>query len=293
MSYILSCESTVDLPYSYVSERNMPVLFYNYSVAGKEYEDNMSRNPNALEEFYALLDAGNLPSTSQINEFKYYDFFDSLAQKGDILHIAFGSGMTPSVANAMEAAAKIKSKYPDRKIIVVDSLCSCMGYGLLVDTAADLRDSGMSMEELEKWLIENRNKVHHQFFSTDMKFFRRSGRVSGAAALVGSILNICPIMHLNCEGRIIAYSKVRGKKNAIATTVKEVIANADNGIDYDGKMFISHSNCLDMALEVKEEIEKAMPNVKNIRMGDIGTIIASHCGPGTVAVYFFGKERGK
>lgn len=293
MSYILSCESTVDLPYSYISGRDISVLFYSYSVGDKEYVDNMFRDPNALTEFYAMLDEGKLPSTSQINEFKYYDYFEELTAKGDVLHIAFGSGMTPSVVNAVEAASKIKSKYPDRKIAVIDSLCSCTGYGMLVDTAADLRDSGKSFEEVEKWVLENRNTVQHQFFSTDMKFFHRSGRVSGAAALVGSILNICPIMHLNNAGKIIAYSKVRGKKSAITTTVKEMLASSVNGNSYSGKCYISHSNCPEMAEELKEEIMDAFPNLTDIKVGQIGTIIASHCGPGTVAVFFYGKERGE
>lgn len=291
MSFILSCESTVDLPYSYISGRDISVLFYSYSVDGKEYVDDMFRNPNALTEFYAMLDEGKLPSTSQINEFKYYDYFEELTAKGDVLHIAFGSGMTPSVVNAVEAASKIKSKYPDRKIVVIDSLCSCTGYGMLVDSAADLRDSGKSFEEVEKWVLENRNTVQHQFFSTDMKFFRRSGRVNGAAALVGSILNICPIMRLNSAGKIIAYSKVRGKKTAISTTVKEMLAASVNGSSYSGKCYISHSNCPDMAEELKEEIMDAFPQLTDIKIGQIGTIIVSHCGPGTVAVFFYGKER--
>lgn len=291
MSFILSCESTVDLPYSYISGRDISVLFYSYSLGDREYVDDMFRNPNALTEFYAMLDEGKLPSTSQINEFKYYDYFEELTAKGDVLHIAFGSGMTPSVVNAIEAASKIKSKYPDRKIVVIDSLCSCTGYGMLVDSAADLRDSGKSFEEVEKWVLENRNTVQHQFFSTDMKFFRRSGRVSGAAAIVGSILNICPIMHLNSAGKIIAYLKVRGKKAAISTTVKEMLAASANGSSYSGKCYISHSNCPDMAEELKEEIMDAFPNLADIKIGQIGTIIASHCGPGTVAVFFYGKER--
>ncbi len=291
MSFILSCESTVDLPYSYISGRDISVLFYSYSLGDREYVDDMFRNPNALTEFYAMLDEGKLPSTSQINEFKYYDYFEELTAKGDVLHIAFGSGMTPSVVNAIEAASKIKSKYPDRKIVVIDSLCSCTGYGMLVDSAADLRDSGKSFEEVEKWVLENRNTVQHQLFSTDMKFFRRSGRVSGAAAIVGSILNICPIMHLNSAGKIIAYLKVRGKKVAISTTVKEMLAASANGSSYSGKCYISHSNCPDMAEELKEEIMDAFPNLADIKIGQIVTIIASHCGPGTVAVFFYGKER--
>ena len=229
--FILSCESTVDLPYQYVCDRKIPVLFYTYTVNGVEYEDDMGKNPDSLKIFYELLDQGYLPSTSQINVFKYERFFEELVEEyeGEILHIAFGSGMTPSVNNAYEAAEKVMKNHPGRKIRVVDSLGSCTGYGLLVDDAADLRDGGKTAEEVEKWALSVRNTIHHQFFATDLKLFRRGGRVSGPAAAVATVLNICPIMHLNSEGRIIAYGTVRGKKNSIIKTVDEVEKNIRNG----------------------------------------------------------------
>ena len=291
-NFILSCESTVDLPYSYVSGRNMPVLFYSYLIDGQEFPDDMGRDPEALPRFYRFLEEGKMPSTSQTNVFKYTEFFTELLKKGDVLHIAFGSGMTPSVKNALAAADELRKEFPNRKIIVVDSLCSSSGYGLLVDEAADMRDRGCTMEEIEQWLLDNRQKVHHQFFSTDLKYFRRSGRVSGATATIGSILNICPIMRLDDTGHIIAYDKVRGKKRAIQRTIQEMEKHAENGLQYSGKCWICHSNCLADAQETKEVIRQKFPNIsEDIRICDIGTIIASHCGPGTVAVFFFGDER--
>ena len=291
-SFILSCESTVDLPYSYVSGRDIPVLFYSYLVDGKEYIDDMGRDPEALPHFYEMLKNGALPSTSQLNTFQYTEFFEELLQKGDLLHIAFGSGMTGSVKNAMEAAEALREKYPERRLIVVDSLCSSSGYGLLVDMAADMRDRGDSMEAIAAWVDQNRNKVHHQFFSTDLKYFKRSGRVSGAAATVGAILNICPIMRLDDKGRIIAYDKVRGKKNAIRETLRTMEAHVQDGVNYAGKCFICHSNCLTEAEETKAAVQARFPHIAGeIRICDIGTIIASHCGPGTVAVFFMGDER--
>ena len=146
--FILSCESTIDLPYSYCEQRDIPVLFYSYQVDGVSYEDDMGRDPEALPQFYGFLDAGKLPSTAQLNEFQYETFFDALLQQGDVLHIAFGSGMTASVQNAMLAAETLREKYPERKLTVIDSLCSSSGYGLLVDGAADLRDEGRSMDEI-------------------------------------------------------------------------------------------------------------------------------------------------
>ena len=291
-SFILSCESTVDLPYSYVSGRNIPVLFYSYLVDGQEYIDDMGRDPEALPHFYEMLKNGALPSTSQLNTFQYTEFFEELLEKGDLLHIAFGSGMTGSVKNAMEAAEALREKYPERRLIVVDSLCSSSGYGLLVDMAADMRDRGDSMETIAAWVEQNRNKVHHQFFSTDLKYFRRSGRVSGAAATVGAILSICPIMRLDDKGRIIAYDKVRGKKNAIRETLRTMETHVQDGVNYAGKCFICHSNCPTEAEETKAAVQARFPHIAgDIRICDICTIIASHCGPGTVAVFFMGDER--
>ena len=291
-SFQLSCESTVDLPYSYVHGRDIPVLFYNYTVDGVQHLDDMGRDPEALPRFYRFLEEGKLPSTSQLNMVQYMEFFEPLLEKGDLLHIAFGSGMTNSVANAFRAAELLREKYPDRRLVVIDSLCSSSGYGLLVDGAADLRDEGKTMEETAAWVMSVRNRVHHQFFSTDLKFFRRSGRVSGAAATVGTILSICPIMRLDDRGAIIAYDKVRGKKSAITRTVDTMEKHAVGGTGYADKCFICHSNCLTEAEAVKAAVQARFPHIKgDIRINDIGTIIASHSGPGTVAVFFFGDER--
>lgn len=291
-SFVLSCESTVDLPYAYVSSRNIPVLFYAYTVDGQVYPDDMGRNPAALPEFYGLLEAGKLPGTSQLNEFQYESFFRELLEQGDVLHIAFGSGMTGSVANARKAAQALEAEFPERKLTVIDSLCSSSGYGLLVDMAADMRDQGVSLEETARWVRENRKCVHHQFFSTDLSYFRRSGRMSGPAAMLGSVLNICPIMRLDEGGHIIAYDKVRGKKRALERTVDTMAAHALDGEGYFGKCFISHSACPEEAQLLREAVQARFPHIQgDVRICDIGTIIASHCGPGTVAVFFLGDQR--
>ncbi len=291
-NFILSCESTIDLPYAYCQQRQLPVLFYSYQVDGISYEDDMGRDPDALSRFYGFLDAGKLPSTAQLNEYQYQTFFEELLQTGDVLHIAFGSGMTPSVNNALRAAEELREKYPERKLVVIDSLCSSSGYGMLVDGAADLRDAGKTLSEVEAWVMENRKCIHHQFYSTDLKFFRRSGRVSGAAAAVGTVLGICPIMRLDDRGRIIAYDKVRGKKNAVARTVETMLRHVRDGAAYSGKVFICHSNCPAEAETAKQAVEATFAHIDGeIRICDIGPIIASHSGPGTVAVFFFGNER--
>lgn len=292
--FTLSCCSTVDLPYSYMADRDIPVLFYTYVVDGREYVDDMGRDPEALPRFYRFLEEGKLPQTSQINVGTYLSFFEKLLQKGDLLHIAFTSGQSGSVHNAMLAAKELQVKYPERKLIVIDSLCSSSGYGMLVDTVADLRDEGKSIEEAAQWVRENRNTVHHQFFSSNMTQFRRTGRVSGAAAMVATIMSICPIMRLDDAGAIKAYGKVRGKKKAVETTIEAMAKHAQGGENYDKRCYVCHSQCPEDAQMLIDGLEARFPHIKGkIRLCDIGTIIGSHSGPGTVAVFFYGDERPK
>ena len=290
--FILSCESTVDMPYSYMEKRNIPVLFYQYNVDGFDYQDDMLRDPEALNRFYQFLAQGKIPKTSQVNESEYEQYLASLLEKGDVLHIAFGSGMTRSVENAKVAAELLRRQYPDRQLVIVDSTCSSSGYGMLVDYAADLRDEGKTIDETASWVLENCHRIHHQFFSTELDYYRKSGRMSGPAAMIGTVLNICPIMRLNDQGKIIAYDKVRGKKKAIMRTIDTMEAHAEGGTQYAGKCFISHSKCREDAELTKRLLKERFPLIQgDIPIYDIGTIIASHCGPGTVAVYFVGDLR--
>lgn len=290
--FILSCCSTVDLPYDYMESRQIPVLSYTYMVDGVEYTDDMGRDPETRPRFYRMLEQGKLPQTSQINVTRYMEFFEGLLQQGDVLHIAFTSGQSASVNNAYAAAEELRARYPERKLVVIDSLCSSSGYGLLVDTAAELRDGGASLEETAEWVMANRNKVHHQFFSSDMTQFHRTGRVSGAAAAVATVLNICPLMRLDAAGAIKAYDKVRGKKRAVAATVEAVAVHAQGGADYDQRMWVCHSECPEDAQMVIDALEARFPRERGrIRLCNIGPVIGSHAGKGTVAVFFMGDER--
>lgn len=289
--FILSCESTVDLPYAYVAGRDIPILFYTYMIDGKTYVDDMGRDPGSIPAFYRKLDAGALPTTAQLNEVQYEEFLEPLLQKGDVLHIVFGTGMTSSYQCALLAAEALRERHPERKLLLIDSLCSSSGYGMLVDDAADLRDKGAAIEDVAALVDRERPCIHHQFFSTDLKFFRRSGRVSGPAAAIATVLNICPIMRLDDRGRIIAYDKVRGKKAAIARTVDTMEQHAVGGKNYAGKCFVCHSNCLAEAEQTAEALRARFPKMQPIRICDIGCIIAAHAGPGTVAAFFLGDAR--
>ena len=290
-NFILSCESTVDMPYAQVSARDIPVLFYSYTAGGEDHTDDMDRDPEALPKFYELL-SKEIPTTSQINEYQYFDYFAKLLKEGDVLHIVFSSGLTKSIRGAEAAAEKLRERFPDRKLIVIDSMCASSGYGMLVDYAADLRDEGKSIDEVAEWVDKARHRVHHQFFSTDLKYYRKSGRMSGAAATVAAILNICPILRIDDKGKIVAYDKVRGKRNAINYIMNVIAKHAEGGEKYSGKVFISHSNTIEDAEDTKKAIEQRFKKINGeVKIFNIGTIIASHTGPGTVAIFYMGDDR--
>lgn len=287
--FTLSCESTTDLTLHHFNKRNIPVLPYTYTIDGVEYVDDM-REGNGLAQFYNQLAAGKRPMTSLINKEKYLDFFRPLLEKGDLLHVAFGSGLSQSASNAMLAAEVLKEEYPNRKIFVVDSLSACVGYGILVDMMADLRDEGKSIEEIYAWANANKLKIHHQFFSTTLTYFHRSGRLSGPAALIGNILKLCPIVMLNANCKMIAYAKVMSENKALAKLLADIAPLIENGTDYDGRLWLAHSNYVSMATKAIAELKQTYPKA-DIRLFDIGPVVGSHCGPGTLSLYFVGDTR--
>jgi len=287
--FVLTCESTADLPIKYLAKRQIAALPYTYCIDDTEYVDDMGEF-NGRTNFYKMLKQGKRPTTSQINIERYKNFFRQQLSQGDLLHIAFDSGLSQSVYNAYYAAEELKEEFPNRRIVVLDSTCGCLGYGILVDTLADMRDNGAGFDELFDWAKENRTKIHHQFFSTTLSYYRRSGRVSGPAAAIGNILHVCPLLRLNKEGKIIAYAKSMGITKAIEKTISEVEAHVENGKDYNGRMWIAHSDCIETANKVVERLKQTYANA-DIQLFDIGPVIGTHCGAGTVAIYFMGDER--
>ena len=216
----------------------------------------------------------------------------ALKEGKDILHLTLSSGISGTINSANIAAETLKEKYPDRKIYVIDSLAASSGYGLLMDKVADLKDEGMGIDELKDWVIENRLKVNHWFFTTDLTFFIKGGRVSKVSGFVGNLLNICPLLNVNFEGKLIPREKIRTKKKVIAATVDKMINNAENGLDYDGKCYISTSACRKDAEAVAKLIEEKFPKLNGrVEINNIGTTIGSHTGPGTVALFFWGNKR--
>ena len=236
---------------------------------------------------------GSETRTSQVNIDEYYDYFESLLKTGkDVLHITLSSGLSGSYNSARIAAADLREKFPEQKLYVVDSLAASSGYGLIVDKLADLRDSGKDIDYIYDWVNNNKLKMHLWFFSTDLTFYVKGGRISKTAGLFGTVLKICPVLNMDANGKLIPRKKVRGKNNAITEIVEEMKANAENGLNYDDKCYICHSACLEDAEKVSSLIVSSFPKLKNKpQIFDIGTTIGSHSGPGTVAVFFWGKER--
>lgn len=222
------------------------------------------------------------------------EYFEPFLKAGrEVLHIAFSSGLSGSANSARIARETLTEKYPDAKLYIVDSLAASSGYGLLVDKAADLRDSGKSAEEVCDYLEQNKLRLHHWFFSTDLTSYIRGGRVTPVAGFFGTVLKICPLLNVNNEGKLIPRQKCRGKVKAIDEIVSKMVEHAEGGRDYSGKCFISHSACEADARAVADRVEATFPNLDGkVMINSIGTVIGAHTGPGTVALFFFGDERG-
>ena len=206
--------------------------------------------------------------------------------------MTLSSGITGSINSANIAKEQLEEKYPERKIFIMDSLAASSGYGMLVDAVLENQEKGFSLEENVKWIEDNRNRPHHWFFSTDLTSFIRGGRISKVSGFVGQALNICPLMNVNTEGKLIPRNKYRGKKQVIREMVKRMEEHAQNQTQYSGKCMMSCSACEEDARKVADLIEEKFPNLNGkVEINSIGTVIGSHTGPGTVALFFWGDER--
>ena len=292
--YIISCSSTVDLSNEYMERRGIPYTCFHFELDGVDYPDDMGRSMDP-ETLYDKMSKGASTKTSQVTIGDYTVFFENYLKKGmDILHICFSSGLSGAYSSALVAAESLREQFPERKLYIVDSLAASSGHGLLVDTLADMRDAGADIDSLRDFVLENRLKLNHWFFSSDLTFYIRGGRISKASGFIGSVLNICPLLNVNNEGKLIPREKIRGKKRVIRRIVEQMEMHARDGHDYDGKCFISQSACMEDAREVAALIEEKFPKLAEpVQIFPIGTTIGSHTGPGTVAVFFWGDERGE
>ena len=289
-NYIITCESTIDLSLDLVKERNIPFISYTFLLDNKEYNDDFGISyPNA--KFYNDLRNGASVSTSQINQIKYKEFFESFLKQGvDIIHISMSSGITSSVNSCMLAIKELNDKYSN-KITLVDSLNASGGYGMLVMIGKENLDAGMSYEDNIKYLEDIKLNINAWFYSSDLSAYIRGGRISKTSGFVGSTLKICPVLEINAEGKLVIREKIRTVSKAIKVLKEKMLENAENGIAYNNKVYINHSNCLDQAQELKKVLEEEFKNVDDIKIFDVGTVIGSHTGNGTVGLFFIGNKR--
>ena len=290
--YILSCCSTADLSEAHFRARDIRYICFHYMLDGKSYEDDLGKSM-PMDQFYQAMTDGADTRTSQVNADEYAAYFEGFLMEGkDVLHVCLSSGISGSYNSARIASEDLKAKYPDRKLYVIDSLTASSGFGLLMDRLADLRDEGMGIDELAAWATENRANLHAWFFSTDLTFFIKGGRVSKVSGWFGTKLNICPLLNVDAEGKLVPRKKLRGKNRVIRGIVSAMEEHAQDGYDYSGKCYISHSACMDDAKAVAALVEELFPQLNGkVLINDIGTTIGSHTGPGTVALFFWGDKR--
>lgn len=289
MSYVLSCCSTADLTPEHFKSRNIEYICFHYELDGVTYPDDLGVTMS-FDDFYKAMENGAMTKTSQVNVDEYTVYFRKFLEEGkDIVHLSLSSGISGSVNSARIAAEMLSSEYPERKIYVVDSLCAASGYGLLMDKLADLRDAGLTAEELAKWAEDHKKELHHWFFTTDLTYLVRGGRVSKLSGWFGTALNICPLLNVDNEGKLSAKKKARGKKKVIEAMVEQMEKHAVDGLNYSGKCYMCSSACMEDAKAVSDIIEAKFPKLDGkVEHYSIGTTIGAHTGPGTVALFFWG-----
>jgi len=286
MSYQIITDSCCDFPDGMYEQLGLTVVPLSVEFRGQVYDD---KNDDSLKEMYDGLRAGEAAKTSAVNPDRWASAMEGeLSQGKDVLVMAFSSGLSTTYQSAVIAAEDLKEKYPDRKIYVVDTLCASMGQGLLVWYVCQKRDAGLSLEEVRGWVEENKLHLCHWFTVDDLMHLKRGGRISATTALVGTMLQIKPVLHVDDEGHLINKAKARGRKASIDALARKV---EELGADYDNStMFISHGDCREDA-EYLANLLKEKHGAKEVIISYVGSVIGSHSGPGTLALFFLGEHR--
>lgn len=286
MNFAIISDTTCDLPAEYTSENHIDIIPLYYSIDGVVYGDDKQLEPT---EFYSIMRGGSMPTTMASNPDTTEKIYRKHLDNGeDILVIAFSSALSSSYNTYCMVANQLKDEYPDRKIIVVDSLCASMGEGLFVYKAVTLRTQGKSIDETAKWLEENKKHLCHQFTVDNLFHLHRGGRVSKTVAILGTMINVKPVLHVDDEGRLTPLNNVRGRKKSLNALVDNMVKLIDG---YDNDMImIGHGDCEADALYVKEQVEKKT-GLKNFMINYICPTIGTHSGPDTIALFFMGEKR--
>lgn len=286
MKYIISTDSTADLPASYVKEHGIAIQFLSYAFGDTVYSLDNQMDSHA---FYERMRSGEMPTTNACIPDEVQNSFEAYLKEGyDILHISFSSGLSASHNNARIAANELAEQYPDRKIILVDSLCASLGQGLLVHYAVAMKENGASIDDVATWLEENKLHLCHQFTVNDLFHLHRGGRVSKATAVLGTLINIKPVLHVDNEGHLTSVCNVRGRKKALLKLV-DIMGEHIEGYQND-IIFISHGDCPEDAQFVADQIKEKF-GIDNFLIDYVSPTIGAHSGPGTVALFYLGSTR--
>ena len=286
--YVITTDNNSDLPESYYAEHNVGCTYLSYSMDGQNYSNE---NFLPVEEFYDKMRKGSMPTTAQVNPEAAKALMEPYLKEGkDILHIAFSSGLSGSYNSARIAGEELMEKYPDRKIIVLDSLAASLGQGMIVYLAQQQKEEGKSIDEVAQWVKDHRLNVVHAFTVDDLNHLYRGGRVSKTTAVVGGVLNIKPVLHVDNEGKLIPVGKVRGRKKSLLALVDMMDQKLGSYKDSCDTIFVSHGDCIEDAQFVIDKIKEKYP-IKTVLVNYVGATIGAHSGPGTVALFFLGDER--
>ena len=284
--YVITVNSTVDLPKEWLEERHVPVVPLKYTIDGETYTDMEGLTG---KEFFAKLREGKMSTTSQVNPEEAADMLEPFLKEGkDILHLGFSSGLSGTLNSMKIAGGMLEEKYPEAKVIVIDTLCACLGEALLLYKALQQKEKGMNIDELAQWVEENKLHICHDVTVDDLNHLHRGGRVSKTTAVLGTLVQIKPIIHMDDNGKLQVIGKERGRKKSLNKIV-DMAVEQSKGWDNDIIM-ITHGDCIEDAEYVAKLVREKM-GIDNILINNIGTVIGSHTGPGVVAVFCMGNKR--
>ena len=288
MKTVILTDSCCDLPISFVKENNIEIVQLRVNIKGEDIPDDLGQSIK-YKDFYDMIRAGEMPSTSQANSYTFVEIFKKYSNEGSsIIYIGFSSALSGCVNSARIAKEAVEDEIKSADITVIDTKSASLGLGLIVYYAANMLKNGATKEEIINWIEENKLKVNHWFTVDDLNHLKRGGRVSSTVAIVGTMLSIKPIMHVDDEGRLIPVSKVKGRKKSVKELqekLKERIVNPE-----DQTIFISHGDCLAEAEQLRDLILNEV-KVKEVIINNVGPVIGAHSGPGTLALFFIGNNR--
>ena len=284
--FVITVNSTVDLPREWLEERNVPVVPLKYTIDGETYTDMYGLS---AKEFFDKLREGHMSVTSQVNPGEAADMFEPFLKEGkDVLHLGFSSGLSGTLNSMKIAGEELSEKYPEAKVIVIDTLCACLGEGLLLYYALKQKEQGKTIDEVAQWVEENKLHICHDVTVDDLNHLHRGGRISKTTAVLGTLVQIKPIIHMDNNGKLQVIGKERGRKKSLNKIV-DMAAEQAKGWDNDIIM-ITHGDCIGDAEYVAKLVREKM-GIDNILINNIGTVIGSHTGPGVVAVFCMGNKR--